>query len=1523
MSNPYQDYMYKTIGGLSADDYVPRDYNPGQWQGDRNDGTARILSVTDGDEIILQENVYPNPQTKLLELPDGRFMMLFIGDDMTRDANGTEEDKEAGRNRAELFYTISDNGTSWSEPVSVDDDGTWDESPDAFVVDGKVFITWSDASRIFTAADDEKTTVQAMDINAKWYDLASGTLSDTIQITNSDTEICGDLKPMISYDDVTGRLLIYYTKTDYDDLGAYESTNISETSDLEDDLTAEDQQEIDLYGDLVNGYDVIAYRFADKIDGEFVWNDTYDPSEDFDETEAETWYGQRFLILTVSTRTIETPVGDEGLIEQTVEVLSDGDGVYKDPRVIDSDLITYNGLALYAYTIDIDSNLKTTADRKLYIQIYNYDEQSFSHPVEITSDAGYLLTPKFVRASGITYLYWIQDGDIVYADVSTMVKSGLKEVSVTIEGDEQSIYILDKSDGVKDKYVHTAVTHEPDNAIGEFMISSNSDGVYLLWPQYVIKYKNGLQQGDPGTEDPNNIIKEKQLFAAFTEPSLKVKTWTASAETVGSTLDASDFPTDMPAEIVTELMTSYAEAITAGYTIEDIYDNIQLEYNVSTNGYGWSTPMQITFDEGANYSDISFIVDDSGELKISYVQFEQQLTTTDAGDEVFKEGDVGHVLAIRDVTLTSTPVLSEITFEQPIITETANVDTTDTETTTENAPAEEYLFGAGEEVVATIEVGNTGVQPITGGQYQAYMTSNGNEIFTGDWSDVTDPSGNNVILGGNSVTVKSAITLPEDISDVKVGFRFNNELENISAVKDVTAISDVSLTITELTQLSETEALLKVTAKNNGNLPYNGEVTVTIGDAQVDAETVSIPPNDSVSFEKTITINDAMFGEVVTNEDGSVQDSISVTVNAGDATATESIVRYLSADYVTAFNALEDIVVFEITKAPVAAEEGTSAENETSSIADNFIETEKPLADEFVINIDTYKEITARGVFTDETQTGSVNNVDIETYNSDYFNITYASSDNSILTVTDTGVLVPMKTGTVTLTVKNTLNNDRVVSDIGLFSFEDKFTPNGFELEKTRIINVISSGAEDALTITFKSWDGTILKTQIVEHGGTATAPTAPARTGYTFSGWDKEFNNVTTDLEITAQYTRDYTPGSGSSSGTTTGNASTENGTTYVSVKPKTSNKNGVSTTTVDADDLKKAAEKVLEEAEKKNAAPIIKLEPSTSSSTKELAVTLSSDAAKELADSNIGVIIDTKLVQIKIDPNKLQDMIDAADGKDVVIGAGLVSEVSENQKSRTEDRPVYSINAGSDAGVSIPYKTSNDEDPKHIVVYAIDENGMLSKTDSVYDAETGSINFTTSDEATYFIDYDILTDYDDLNLNGWYYEDVEFAVGNSLFKGTGDTEFSPDTPMTRGMLVTVLSRLYGGDISTSENEFSDVAQGEYYSDAVAWAAKNGIVNGLGDGVFAPDQEVTREQMATILKRYADLQNNSSDKKNDIDSYADGAQVSDWAKDAMAWANGEGIINGTSDTTLDPLADATRAQVAAIFNRFVKTIDN
>lgn len=173
------------------------------------------------------------------------------------------------------------------------------------------------------------------------------------------------------------------------------------------------------------------------------------------------------------------------------------------------------------------------------------------------------------------------------------------------------------------------------------------------------------------------------------------------------------------------------------------------------------------------------------------------------------------------------------------------------------------------------------------------------------------------------------------------------------------------------------------------------------------------------------------------------------------------------------------------------------------------------------------------------------------------------------------------------------------------------------------------------------------------------------------------------------------------------------------------------------------------------------------------------------------------------------------------------------------------------------------------------------------------------------------------DIKKDAWYIDGVKYAIDNGLMNGVSMTEFAPEETLTRAMLVTILYRLAGEPETSTKTNFTDVPEGEWYSDAVAWTVEKGVTLGTSETTFDPSQPVTREQLVTFLWRYA----GKPESKQSLSAFADNAMVSEYAYTAMQWAVENMIVNGKEDDKLDPVGNATRAEIAIIFMRAEKML--
>ncbi len=267
---------------------------------------------------------------------------------------------------------------------------------------------------------------------------------------------------------------------------------------------------------------------------------------------------------------------------------------------------------------------------------------------------------------------------------------------------------------------------------------------------------------------------------------------------------------------------------------------------------------------------------------------------------------------------------------------------------------------------------------------------------------------------------------------------------------------------------------------------------------------------------------------------------------------------------------------------------------------------------------------------------------------------------------------------------------------------------------------------------------------------------------------------------------------------------------------------------------------------------------------------------------------------------------------------GSNLVIETRRNEDSsitvrvRVDDRALDRVNgikvtipADSPSASSVLVKVSADGTEEIVKKSACDENGITAILE-------GSATVKVIRNAKTF---------QDVQPSHWANGVIAFASSRELFNGTGEGQFSPELAMTRGMFVTVLHRLEGAVSEGNVASFEDVPADAWYAGGVAWALENGITEGVGGGRFAPDESITREQLAVMMFKYAKAMGFDTSVEGDLAVFTDADQVADWAEEAMRYAVGAGLIGGKGQGVLDPKAGATRAEVAAILQRFVVNV--
>ncbi|MCI2105889.1 MAG: S-layer homology domain-containing protein [Intestinimonas sp.] len=318
---------------------------------------------------------------------------------------------------------------------------------------------------------------------------------------------------------------------------------------------------------------------------------------------------------------------------------------------------------------------------------------------------------------------------------------------------------------------------------------------------------------------------------------------------------------------------------------------------------------------------------------------------------------------------------------------------------------------------------------------------------------------------------------------------------------------------------------------------------------------------------------------------------------------------------------------------------------------------------------------------------------------------------------------------------------------------------------------------------------------------------------------------------------------------------------------------------------------------------------------------------------DSKADIIISTPDGALTL-PNNTLSML-ASSGSDIVV-AMMEKNVSDLKLTDVDTRNALAaeitITVGGKAVTTFEGESLNIDLPVNgNYTKGADYNVMVISADGSREIVTGKciekdgglyVKIATTHLSIFVVTNGKAMNFTDIKAGAWYYDAVKYAYDNGLFEGTSDTTFSPDVPMTRAMLATVLYRMGGTPAVTGTSIFTDVADGEFYTDAVVWATENNIVKGTSNTTFDPNASVTREQMAVILYRYATYRKYDTAKTADISTFTDASSVSGYAMGAMQWANAEGLISGTTAAALVPNGTATRAQAATILMRLAESAE-
>ena len=423
---------------FATDDVASRAYldNRTSWNGTPD----TPINAKGSTEITLETGAADDARVQLKKLnDDGDMLMVWVDDDAER----------SDINRRAIYYSIS-SGDNWSAPKQIDNDGTLDDYPDICEAgDGRLLVTWSSADRVLKDNEGVEEALKALDIKAAFFDVNTKEFGKVEKLTKTTEEdFTADFNPHAAYDKKTNRIILYYTKTEYEG--------------------------IDKIEDIGAAASVTAYLFYEdgkwSNDGSFYTDEELsNMDENYRDYYKKQWYGQRFLDL-------RTKSNSELFL------------------CVDSTAIGYNGLGLFAWTIDWDKDLTTNDDRDLFLQIYDFENNYFTHVIKLTNETGIYTQPQFARSNDNTYLFFgtvktdsddNSQGEIEYINISDCIKNEYYTLATAGEHEYYELkYTTQDAEGNDMTVSVEPNTAMPTENIEDYEVTVSEDGrMYLFWAE--------------------------------------------------------------------------------------------------------------------------------------------------------------------------------------------------------------------------------------------------------------------------------------------------------------------------------------------------------------------------------------------------------------------------------------------------------------------------------------------------------------------------------------------------------------------------------------------------------------------------------------------------------------------------------------------------------------------------------------------------------------------------------------------------------------------------------------------------------------------------------------------------------------------------------------------------------------------------------------------------------------------------------------------------------------------------------
>ena len=513
------------------------------------------------------------------------------------------------------------------------------------------------------------------------------------------------------------------------------------------------------------------------------------------------------------------------------------------------------------------------------------------------------------------------------------------------------------------------------------------------------------------------------------------------------------------------------------------------------------------------------------------------------------------------------------------------------------------------------------------------------------------------------------------------------------------------------------------------------------------------------------------------------------------------------------------------------------------------------------------------------------------------------------LTACDDGILVSSDNlNGADVAVKNDSANDFLTVDT---EENGILLTNNSDLEEDHIQ---ATPTIQRYTVTFDPNGGTLSgeSSALTESNGTVILPGDPARNGYTFSGWYTAANSgelvtaetiFTKETTIYAHWVLDRDPSD--SAVPTTG----------ISVAPASATLTTVGETvtlaaTISPDNATNKS--VIWSSSNPDVATVSDTGVVTAVSNGQAIITVVT------VDGGYSVSCDIT-VNIPTGGNGGSGTSGGAGGTasyTVIVDDAQNGSVAASHKNAPKGTTV-TITATSNEGYKLDNLTALDKNGKEIKLTNTGDGTYIFTMPAGKVTVSAKFVSSTDDSGTNCP----CVEFVDLNSSLWYHEAVDYVLARGIMSGYGDGYFGPNDTLTRGMVAQLFYNLAGSPDIEGQVSFGDVADGVWYADAVRWAEANKVVGGYADGSFGPNDNITREQLASILYRYAAANGENMNATADLNGFADANSISEWSRTALAWANAEGLITGKTGNIIDAKGYATRAEIATILMRYIENI--